>query len=152
MAETKTAPASAVTPAELARRVAARLRRHPEPWDQATWLHCDEHGPLCHYVFDVWLHIDDLMNEDGHCDTTACVAGHTVAEALAAGVSVNEYDHIRDAAAELLGLGPVAEDRLPAMFKENATLEDVLQALDDIASRRMTPNHQRRAGRHDHAD
>ena len=124
--------ATMIPPAELAKRVLARIVDDPDCHRQTTWVRAP--GGRCSewtVAGAVWAL--DLIRA-GRCGTTACAAGWAVIEALDMGAALNPADSIRTAAADLLGLDPATEAQY--LFAGSADRGMVVDALAAIADGR----------------
>ena len=133
---------AAMTPAQVAARVAQIIRSRPERWDQASWVNTNESE--LPDVFDVTDTLDDL---DG-CGTTCCVAGWAAFVAAPPGTRYDAVEAwlilpdgsqhiIQQYAADALGLdeGDDWDDAngMFALFLSRNSSEQVLAELDRIA-------------------
>lgn len=114
-----------IEPAALARKVAAKIKRYPEKYDQTVWG-ASENGD------------DDVAGVMAglSCGTAACVAGWAIRIAVVAGVELHPREDVEGAARALLGLddstaewmfsGERPREAMPAVLKRLAATGDPL--------------------------
>lgn len=139
MAETTSSDGMAmgICRSELIKRVIYRIENEPESVELTGWLRTYyDNGDVC--SFDTVGDAQSALRRGELCNTTACVAGWLVVEAIDMGAALDDpYENIDYAAARLLDIRPLnlRSGDEPHLFLQDNTTAEAISILESLLER-----------------